>query len=318
MPSRPFTLSVAHMGKTKTALVEAEVADITGKEAYEKKRQERARKEAEKKSVQAAGPDSANLASKRASLAEDAESRRAKPSGKAEKIHIAGLKGGQRIKTIEAEVLSSDAEVKAKEAKKTKKEKVRSKKYQEAKKKIDKTKTYSLSDAIRLAKETSYSSFDGSIELHLVVKKVGTSANVTLPHQAGRVKKIEIADDATVEKLKKGKIDFDVLLATPEMMPKLVPYARILGPKGLMPNPKSGTIISDSKKANKFSASAITLKTEKEAPLIHTVVGKVSQKDEELLANSQAILKALGGEKQILKAFAKASMGPSVKVSIAA
>jgi len=273
------------MGKTKTALVEAEVAELTGKAAYEKKREEKAKKETQEKP---------------------------------EKIHIAGLKGGQRIKTIEAEALPEEGEKATEEGGKAKKApKVRSKKYKEAKSKVDKAKTYPIADAIKLAKETSYSNFDGSIELHLVVKKIGTSANVTLPHQAGKAKKVEIADDKTIEKLTSGKIDFDILLATPEMMPKLVPFARILGPRGLMPNPKNQTLITDSKKAPNFSANSLSLKTEKEAPLIHTVVGKVSQNEAELVANSEAIFKALGKDKQIVKAYAKASMGPSIKIKIA-
>ena len=244
-----------------------------------------------------------------------------KQSAKPEKIHIAGLKGGQRIKTIEAEPLPTETttaegtEGGAKE-KKVNAPKVRGKKYQEAKTKINPITLYPLPEAIKLAKETSYSKFDGSLELHLVLKKVGVSANVKFPHSAGKEKKIEIADEATVAKLKEGKIDFDILLATAEMMPKLVPFARILGPKGLMPNPKNGTLISDPKKAKAFSANAITVKTEKEAPLIHTVFGKVSQPDKELIANAEAVLTALGKDKQIVKAYTKASMGPSVKVKI--
>ena len=154
------------------------------------------------------------------------------------------------------------------------------------------------------------------MELHLIVKKVGISAQVALPHAAGRVKKIEVADEKTLEKLKTGKIDFDILVATADMMPKLVPFAKLLGPRGLMPNPKNGTLVTDIKKAGAFSASTVTLKTEKEAPLIHTVVGKVSQKDTELKENIQAIFKALGGSDQILKVYLKSTMSPSVKVAI--
>jgi large subunit ribosomal protein L1 len=145
---------------------------------------------------------------------------------------------------------------------------------------------------------------------------VGTSTQVTLPHQAGREKKVEIATDETVIKLKEGKIDFDILVATPEMMPKLVPFARLLGPKGLMPNPKNGTLVNDPKKAKSFSTATITLKTEKDAPLIHTVVGKTSQKDEEIADNVEAVLKAFGGSKQIIRAFIKATMSPVVKIDI--
>ena len=113
---------------------------------------------------------------------------------------------------------------------------------------------------------------------------------------------------------KTGKIDFDILVATPVMMPKFVPFARLLGPKGLMPNPKNGTLVTDPKKAKGFSAGTVTLKTEKEAPLIHTVVGKNSQTDKEIEENIEAVFKALGGGKQIVRAFIKSTMSPSVKL----
>jgi large subunit ribosomal protein L1 len=99
-------------------------------------------------------------------------------------------------------------------------------------------------------------------------------------------------------------------------MPKLVPFARLLGPKGLMPNPKNGTLVADIKKAKSFSTGAVTLKTEKEAPLIHTVIGKNSQKDEEIIENAEAVLKALGGSKQIVKAYMKSTMSPSIRLQI--
>jgi large subunit ribosomal protein L1 len=150
----------------------------------------------------------------------------------------------------------------------------------------------------------------------MIVKKAGISAQIALPHQAGKTKKIEVASDETVEKLKNGKIDFDILVATTEMMPKLVPFARLLGPKGLMPNPKNGTLVPDAKKAQSFSAGTVSLKTEKEAPLVHTVIGKVSQDGKELADNLEAIFKAFGGGKQIDKAYIKATMGPSIKVKI--
>ena len=237
--------------------------------------------------------------------------------GDAEKVHISGLKGGQRVKIVEAAPVEPEKEAEA-EKKTSKKvvEKIRSKKYQDVKSKIQPGKTYPVKDAIKLVKETSYSKFDGTMELHLVVKKAGANAQVTLPHAAGREKKVEIAGDETIEKLKAGKIDFDVLVATPDMMPKLVPFARLLGPKGLMPNPKNGTLVSDPKKAKGFSTGTVVLKTEKEAPLIHTVIGKNSQKDGEIAENTDAILKAFGGSKQIVKAYMKSTMSPSVKLQL--
>lgn len=233
------------------------------------------------------------------------------------KVHIAGLKGGQRIKVVEAEPLEIEKGAE-KEAKKEKQKapKLRSKKYQEAKAKIKVGVAYPLPEAIKLVKETSYSSFNGTVEMHLVVKKIGVNAKATLPHPFGKEKKVEVASEATIKKLEKGKIDFDVLLATPDMMPKLVPFAKILGPKGLMPNPKAGTLISDVKKASSFSASTLNLKTEKDAPLIHISIGKVNQAEKELEENAEEVLKALAGGKQIVKAYLKATMGPSVRVLI--
>jgi large subunit ribosomal protein L1 len=195
-------------------------------------------------------------------------------------------------------------------------EKVRGKKYVEAKGKITVGKAYSIDEAVKLVKEASYSKFVGTVELHLIVKKVGTSVQVALPHQAGKVKKIEVASDETIEKLKKGVIDFDILVATVDQMPKLVPFARLLGPRGMMPNPKNGTLVTDPKKAQSFSASTVTIKTEKEAPLIHTVVGKVAQDDKEIKENIEALLKVLGGSKQVVRAFIKSTMSPSVKLAI--
>jgi large subunit ribosomal protein L1 len=190
-----------------------------------------------------------------------------------------------------------------------------SKKYTEAKAKIDSNRLYSVLEAIELIKKVSYSKFDGTVELHLVVKRQGLSANVTLPHSAGKKKKIEFATDKTIEKLESGKVDFDVLIATADFMPKLVKFAKILGPRGLMPNPKNGTLVKSEADAKKFSGNTVTIKTEKDAPLVHTVVGKVSQKSTELTENTEVILDALN-KKQIVRGVMKASMSPSVKIAI--
>src|SRR4030042_5553794 len=282
------------MGKTKTAFVAgSEEAKVTGAEKY-KERQK-------KKPV----------------LVEGASSKEKK-----EKVHVAGLKGGQRIKVVGAEIPSEVAEEAKPESEKPEtavekkgKLKVRGKKYQNAKAKIDRNRLYTTPDAIKLIKETSYSSFDGTVELHLLVKRIGLTSNVKLPHPFGKTKKIEFASDETIEKLTAGKIDFDVLLATPEMMPKVVTSARLLGPKGLMPNPKNKTLITNpSVKSEALkSAESMFLKTEKESPVIHTVVGKVSFEDKDLQENVEAILSAIG-VKQIEKVYIKSSMSPSVKV----
>ena len=275
------------MGKTKTAFI-SQTQDIkSGEEKYKEKQLKKAVKEE-----------------------------------KAKKVHISGLKGGQKIVAIETEILPQEkTAIESVKKSKEKKEKKRSKKYINAKNKIDKAKFYSLNEAIKLVKETSYSKFDGSIELHLVVKKTGLSANVNLPFMATKTKKIEIADNETIKKLQKisqeknGKIDFDVLLATPDMMPKLIPFAKILGPKGMMPNPKNQTIINNKSDAKNFSSNTTSLKTEKEAPIIHTVIGKVSQKEEELINNVDEIFSQIG-KNQIVRAYMKATMGPSIKISL--
>lgn len=274
------------MGKTKTSFVEENKEVKSSEEAYKEKKERQAQETAAK----AAGAP----------------------------VKVSGLKGGQKIKVVESEpeVLTEETPVESEKITKKADPKVRSKKYQEAKAKIGAGKIYSLTDGLKLAQETSYSSFDGTIELHLIVKKVGTSAKVSLPHPFGKEKKVEIANDETVKKLASGKIDFDILLATPDFMGRLVPFAKLLGPRGMMPNPKNGTLISDISKASKFSANDLNLKTEKEAPLIHTAVGKVSSELSALEKNAQTIIKALGGDKQIVRAFAKASMGPSVRIEI--
>lgn len=274
------------MGKTRTAFIEGgPEKDTSGKKKYEEKRKKRAEKTS-------------------------------KEEKKKKLVTKVGLKGGERIKVVGAE---TPVEEKVKKVEKKKKlvkpTKKRGKKYKSARSKIDKSKVYPLPEAIKLVKETSYTSFDGTMELHIVTKKEGFNTNVKLPHSTGKTKKIEIADSKTIEKLKKGKIDFDILLSTPEMMQKLVPFAKLLGPKGLMPNPKNNTLIKEKKDAKKFSGNSINIKTERNSPLIHTIIGKVSQKEKELAENTLRILDAVG-KKQILKAYLTSTMGPSVKIEV--
>ncbi|MEK7521674.1 MAG: hypothetical protein AAB599_02660 [Patescibacteria group bacterium] len=197
-------------------------------------------------------------------------------------------------------------------------EKVRGKKYIEAKSKVDLEKLYSPEEAVKLAKDTSYSKFGGSIQLHIVLKSGSVNKVLDLPHSSGKTKKVEVASDVTVEKLKGGKIDFDVLVAHPSMMPKLVPFAKVLGPKGLMPNPKMGTISAQPETAaKKWGGNTLQVKSEAKAPLVHTIIGKVDQPEKELVENLQAIVNTVG-PKTIERAYLGASMGPSVKLAIIA
>lgn len=221
----------------------------------------------------------------------------------------------KQLKKEQSKLKTEDTESVVKTSTKEKKIHVRGKKYLLAKTNFDQLKKYPLKEAIDIVKKTSYSKFDGTVEMHIIVKKENLNVNVNLPFSTGKTKKVEIADEKTLEKLKTGKIDFDVLLALPDMMPKLVAFARLLGPKGLMPNPRNGTVIKNEKEAAKFSGNSIKVKTEKTAPVIHTIIGKVSQKESELEENAKAIFEALG-PKQAVKAYLKPTMGPSVKISL--
>lgn len=236
-------------------------------------------------------------------------------------VKVPGLAGGQRLKDmgataviVEEPVLEKVPEVpKAPKAPKVKK--VRGKNYQNAKKMVDPTKNYSIEEAIKLVKKTSYSKFGGSIEAHLNVSKKGLSGEVQLPYFKGKSKKVAVFDNEILEKIKEGKIDFEVLLATPADMPSLVPFAKILGPKGLMPNPKAGTIVDDPQKAaEKFSQPKFNYKTEPDFPLIHTVIGKFDQPDKELVDNFQTLVAGIGPT-NIQKAIIKSTMGPGIKVN---
>ncbi len=245
------------------------------------------------------------------------------------KVRVPGLKGGERVVAVTAEPVREEAPAaggategqgeekkKAEELKKVKPPKVRGKKYKAVKTKIDPAKLYPFAEAIKLLKETSYSKFDGKAEVHLRVTKKGFQTEVELPHFQAKQKKVVIADETIIKQIEAGKIDFDVLLASPKMMPQLIKFAKILGPKGLMPNPKKGTVTDKPEEAvKKFQKASMSIRTEKNAPLIHLVFGQVKQPEEELLANLSAIIKTVGA-KNIQKATICASMGPSVKIQI--
>ena len=190
----------------------------------------------------------------------------------------------------------------------------RSKKYQAIRAQLDKTKSYEPAEAIQLVKKLSYSKFTGSVEAHLVTKDVGISAEVTLPHSTGKTVKVAIVNDQLLTKIEAGEIDFDILLSSPEFMPKLAKLARILGPKGLMPNPKNGTLTPKPElKKKALEAGGLTLKTEKKAPLIHLVIGKTDMTDKQLTENLLSLITAF--KDKLVKVSIAASMSPGIKVN---
>lgn len=215
----------------------------------------------------------------------------------------------------EKEVSSNKPVKQAKTVKKTITIKPRGKRYQEAKKLVDKTKTYSLSEAIGILKKMKLSKFDESVELHLVVDETGLKGEVELPNSTGKIVKVAVVDDKVLEAIEKGKIDFDILVTHPSFMPKLTKFAKILGPKGLMPNPKAGTISTNPEEIiKKFSKGLLKWKTEPKAPLIHQMIGKTSFEEKNLLANAEKFIQAVG-TKHILKLFIKSTMSPSIRIN---
>lgn len=205
-----------------------------------------------------------------------------------------------------------------KEIKKTSKKpaKKRSKKYLEAIKKISKDKKYSLLEAIKLLKSISVSKFNGSVDVSFNTREKTLKGEVLFPHPTGKEQKIRIADEALLKDLEKNKVDFTLLIAEPKMMPKLVKFAKLLGPKGLMPNPKNGTVNDNPQEAVKKMAGKSQFKTEAKFPLIHIAIGRINDSEKDLAENFESLVKAVG-KRNISKAFISPTMGPSLKIDLA-
>lgn len=187
--------------------------------------------------------------------------------------------------------------------------------YLKARAKVDRNKSYPLDEALKLLKEVSISSFIGSVDVHLIVSETGLNGEIKFPHPAGKEQIIRIADDELLAQLEKGKIDFSALVAHPSMMPKLAKYAKLLGPRGLMPNPKAGTISETPEKLVKQMTGKKRFKTEAKFPLIHITIGKTDSKEANLKDNFQALVEAIGKAK-ILKAVIAPTMGPGIKIDL--
>ncbi|MFZ6022482.1 MAG: 50S ribosomal protein L1 [Patescibacteria group bacterium] len=223
----------------------------------------------------------------------------------------------------------------------------RGKKYQKiAEKQLDKV--VSLKDAVENVKKLSYSKFDGTLELHLVTilpkdkDPKSIKGSVSLPYMESKSSRIAVAVpahlenaaqesgadiykfDELMESIKAGKIEFDILLATPDMMAQLAVHGKALGPKGLMPNPKNGTVVTPDKMAavvGEFKRGKLVYKADS-AGGIHVAVGKVSYANEKIEANVKemitAVVSLLGKSKEyvIKKAYLAPTMGPSVSFDI--
>lgn len=222
------------------------------------------------------------------------------------------------IKVVEATTEKKvKTETEKKTAKPTPKKKLRSKKYQAVRSQVDKTKLYDPFSTIELIKKLSYSSFPGTIVAHVVLEEKfqGERVELQFPHSTGKSITVAIADAKILTDIKAGKIKFDILLATPDMMPKLAKLAKILGPKGLMPNPKQGTLIADPKaKKKELESGKITIRSERKAPLMHIIIGNTSMETKELVENLQTLLTAL--KDKVIKVSLAATMSPGVKVSL--
>lgn len=268
--------------------------------------------------------------------------------------------GQQRKKIIEAAVDLEKLEKAEKQAEETAvtassakpkegKGKTRSRKYKSALNLIDKTKFYSPKEAISIIKKISNSKFDETIEAHINLnlskekadQQIRTTLSLSYPvpskkEEKGRIlvfasknteelKKLgaEIGDESTLKDIEKGKVNFTKVIADTVWMPKLAKVAKILGPKGLMPNPKSGTVTDDPVSALKeFSKGKIEIRTEGR-PIIHTKIGKSSFDEKKLEENFLAIIKTIQENKpanfkgELFKSiYLSSTMGPSVKINL--
>ncbi len=224
--------------------------------------------------------------------------------------------------------------------------KKRSKNYTEVLNKLEKEKLYNKDEAIELIKKTNLSKFDATIDiairLNLDTKKADQQLRgaIVLPHGTGKTKKVLVlakgskateakeaeadfvGDDNLIEKIEKEKwIDFDVIIATPDMMPPLGKIGKILGPKGLMPNPKTGTITNDVSKAVKeIKQGKVEYRTDS-LGIVHSVLGKCSFDKQQLLDNLEVLVDTIVKLKPktvkgiyIKSIFISTTMGPSIKI----
>ncbi len=269
-------------------------------------------------------------------------------SGKKSKKHYEEVKAEEERQARKAERAAADAAgEKPKGAKPVTRPRIerRGKKYQEAYKLIEKGKVYNLKDALELAIKTSPVKFDASVEAHARLgvdpRQADQNIRTTIVLPNGNGKSVRVAvfapldvckaakaagadiaeDEEFLKQLEKGVIDFDVLISTPQYMPKLGKYARLLGPKGLMPNPKAGTVTMDVEKAVKESkAGKVEYRVDKQS-IVHIGLGKVSFGADKLLENANTFFDSLKSQKPasikgtyVKSVFITTTMGPSIEI----
>lgn len=269
-------------------------------------------------------------------------------AGKRAKKHVEEVKAEaeRQARKIERKLEEAAGQKPKGEAPKTRpKAERKGKNYKKLAEKIEKGKTYTLADAIKLAKETSPTKFDATLEAHVRLGVDPRQADqnirttIVLPNGTGKSVKVAVfapldlakkaaaagadiaEDDEFLQRLDKGEIDFDVLIATPNYMPKLGKFARLLGPKGLMPNPKAGTVTMDIEKAVKEAkAGKVEYRVDKQS-IVHIGLGKVSFDDKALLENAETFFNSLKSQKPaslkgtyVKSAYLTTTMGPSIQI----
>lgn len=216
----------------------------------------------------------------------------------------------------------------------------RSKGFRKSAELVEKGKVYNLKEALELAPKTSSVKFDASVELHINLgvdprqADQNIRASLVLPAGTGKTVRVAVFADDTVSgadlsgieaitaELEKGAVNFDTLIATPTNMPKLGKYARLLGPRGLMPNPKSGTVTTDLQKAvDEAKAGRVEYRVDSTG-IVHVAVGKVSFGADKLMQNAEAVMNSIKAAKpnSIKGTYIKAihvatTMGPSITVN---
>ncbi len=226
-------------------------------------------------------------------------------------------------KAVEPETEVKEEKIEAPEPKPRKKEKFqkkqkafRSTQYFALVKQVDTSKNYSLSEALELLEKLQRNKFDETVELHINTVSTGIFGNVTLPHGTGKKTRVAIANDTLIAEIEKGIINFDILVAQPEIMGKLAKVAKVLGPRGLMPNPKNGTITQNPEEVvKKYEGGQISFKTEAKSPIMHLTVGKMSFGVKKLTENIESMLKAVK-KSNIANTTLKSTMSPGIKIKI--